>query len=73
MKGRPVVDPHKRYSPCRPSSDRMCIYCSYDMEGWSKLLEYDEVYQNATKRKREAESNYGFNESWDELRDQVSP
>lgn len=51
----------------------MCIYCSYDMEGWSKLLEYDEVYQNATKRDRERRSNYGFNESWDDLRDQVSP
>ena len=51
----------------------MCIYCSYDMDGWGKLLEYDDTYQEAMRRDAAAESNYGFHESWDDLREQVSP
>lgn len=52
----------------------MCIYCSllYD-DGWSGLLEYDDVYQEAQAAERARESNYGFEESWDELREQVTP
>ncbi|MDS0298904.1 hypothetical protein NDI76_09115 [Halogeometricum sp. S1BR25-6] len=52
----------------------MCIYCTlmYD-EGWGGLLEYDDVYQEAQAAERARESNYGFDESWDELREQVTP
>lgn len=51
----------------------MCIYCSYNMDGWGKLLEYDDTYQEIVRQDREAASNYGFHESWDDLREQVSP
>ena len=49
----------------------MCRYCSYSYhDGWTQLLSYDEVYQTVIQS--ESESTYGFHESWDELRDEVS-
>lgn len=49
----------------------MCQYCSYSYhDGWTQLLSYDEVYQTVIQS--ESESTYGFHESWDELRDEVS-
>jgi hypothetical protein len=50
----------------------MCLYCTMN-EGWSRLLEYDDVYQSAQTAAAERESNYGFEEEWDELREQVTP
>ena len=50
----------------------MCQYCTARTEGWTALLDYDEVYQS-TRRNAGTESTYGFHESWDELRDQVAP
>lgn len=50
----------------------MCIYCTSRETGWDRLLAYDDVYQEATRRD-ESQSEYGFHESWDELRDQLSP
>ncbi|WP_254280371.1 hypothetical protein [Haloarcula marina] len=48
----------------------MCQYCSYRFqEGWSRLLEYDEVYQTAVSGK--SDSTYGFHESWDDLKEDV--
>lgn len=48
----------------------MCQYCSYrHHDGWTRLLDYDDVYQNTADR--ESGSTYGFHESWDELREQV--
>ena len=48
----------------------MCQYCSYRYhDGWTRLLQYDDVYQSATGG--ESESTYGFHEPWDELREQV--
>jgi hypothetical protein len=41
-------------------------------DGWTTLLEYDDVYQ-ATSRNATSDANYGFHESWDELRDQIAP
>lgn len=50
----------------------MCQYCSYTMhDGWTTLLDYDDTYRKVVVGASE-ESNYGFHESWDELRDQVS-
>jgi hypothetical protein len=47
----------------------MCKYCAYNAhEGWDQLLQYDATYQASRKR---AES-YGFHESWDDLRGQLS-
>lgn len=54
-------------------STPMCIYCSYDMEGWGKLLDYDDTYQEIVRDDETTDSNYGFHESWDDLREQVSP
>ncbi|EMA49084.1 hypothetical protein C448_02044 [Halococcus morrhuae DSM 1307] len=51
----------------------MCIYCSYDMEGWGKLLDYDDTYQEVVRDDETTDANYGFHESWDDLREQVSP
>lgn len=46
----------------------MCQYCSAAFhDGWSKLLEYDDVYQSAMRS--ETESTHGFHESWDDLRE----
>lgn len=47
----------------------MCLYCNMGM-GWERLLDYDEVYQNAMRG--ETASSYGFHESYDELRDQLA-
>ncbi|WP_198560251.1 hypothetical protein [Haloarcula sp. Atlit-7R] len=48
----------------------MCQYCSYRFhDGWTQLLSYDDVYQDAMGG--DSESTYGFHESWDELRDEV--
>lgn len=48
----------------------MCQYCNYGFaDGWTKLIEYDEVYQQAMAATTEAE--YGFHESWDELSEEV--
>ena len=45
----------------------MCQYCVYSFsEGWTALLQYDDVYQNAIGG--QSESTHGFHESWDELR-----
>jgi len=41
-------------------------------DGWTTLLEYDDVYQ-ATSQNATSDANYGFHESWDELRDQIAP
>ncbi len=47
----------------------MCKYCGYsNHEGWDQLLQYDDAYQNSRKQERE---NYGFHESWDDLRGQL--
>ena len=51
----------------------MCLYCMMHDGGWSTLLEYDDVYQTAQAAAIERESDYGFGESWDELREQVTP
>jgi len=50
----------------------MCQYCTFMTDGWTTLLEYDDVYQ-ATSRNATSDANYGFHESWDELRDQIAP
>ena len=48
----------------------MCQYCSYRYhDGWTALLEYDDVYQYAVVG--ESQSTYGFHESWDDLREEV--
>jgi hypothetical protein len=44
----------------------MCKYCGYNShEGWDRLLQYDSTYQDARR-----DPNYGFHESWDDLREQ---
>jgi hypothetical protein len=46
----------------------MCIYCSYAyQDGWSRLLEYDDVYQGAFPDQARAQSTHGFHDSWDDL------
>ena len=48
----------------------MCQYCTYSLhDGWTTLLEYDDVYREAVAGERE--STYGFHESWEELREEV--
>ncbi|MFT4923064.1 MAG: hypothetical protein ACI8XM_002286 [Haloarculaceae archaeon] len=48
----------------------MCQYCTLlERDGWSALLEYDDVYQEAVAG--DTESTFGFHESWDELREEV--
>jgi hypothetical protein len=48
----------------------MCQYCNYAFtDGWEKLVEYDDVYQEAMAA--EAEATYGFHEDWDELSEEV--
>lgn len=49
----------------------MCIYCTYRESGWQQLLEYDDVYQEAMTSET-TQSEYGFHDSWDDLRDQLS-
>lgn len=51
----------------------MCIYCSIRESGWNQLLEYDDVYQEALADAAAERSNYGFDESWDDLKEQVTP
>lgn len=47
----------------------MCKYCGYGShDDWDQLLQYDSTYQNA----RESEPDYGFQESWDDLREQLA-
>jgi len=48
----------------------MCLYCTIN-EGWSALLQYDDVYQEAMGGT--SESTYGFHESYDDIREQVDP
>lgn len=48
----------------------MCMYCSFREDGWTALLQYDEVYQSAVGA--ETESTYGFHESWDEMREDLA-
>lgn len=51
----------------------MCIYCNYTMDdGWTQLVEYDDTYQNAMRADAQRQSNYGFHEEWDDLREQVA-
>lgn len=61
--------------PLRRQSTRvpMCIYCSIRESGWEQLLEYDDVYQDALAAAEAERSNYGFDESWDDLKEQVTP
>ncbi|XVH31332.1 hypothetical protein ACNS7O_13190 [Haloferacaceae archaeon DSL9] len=49
----------------------MCQYCTYVEDGWSKLLEYDTVYQTAIAGLRDT-GTHGFQESWDELREDLA-
>jgi hypothetical protein len=51
----------------------VCIYCTVREDGWTALLEYDDTYQAAMADLRARETNYGFYEEWDELREQVTP
>lgn len=57
----------------RPNSTvKMCIYCSYKYrEGWSKLLEYDDIYQEALPDRTTPQSTHGFHDSWDELSEEL--
>ncbi|WP_162833867.1 hypothetical protein [Haladaptatus cibarius] len=48
----------------------MCQYCTAREDGWTKLLTYDDVYQRAVGSRGDDE--YGFHESWDDLRDQLA-
>jgi hypothetical protein len=46
----------------------MCKYCTAAFsEGWSQLLEYDDVYQSAVST--DSASTHGFHEEWDDLRE----
>ncbi len=60
-----------------PSTDvvrYMCQYCSYSLhDGWTRLLEYDDVYQDALPDRTTDRSTHGFHESWDELSEQLEP
>ena len=59
---------------CEPSLlARMCMYCTFREDGWTALLDYDDVYQEAIAAPRAKETNYGFYEEWDDLREQVTP
>ncbi|AHG01448.1 hypothetical protein HALLA_03405 (plasmid) [Halostagnicola larsenii XH-48] len=50
----------------------MCQYCSYvGHDGWTRLLEYDDVYQDALTDRTADRSTHGFHESWDELREDL--
>lgn len=51
----------------------MCKYCNYTMtDGWTDLLEHDDVYQTAMADLQAERSNYGFSEEFDELRDDLT-
>ncbi|MFC7098784.1 hypothetical protein [Halobaculum marinum] len=48
----------------------MCQYCSYSFhDGWTTLLQYDDVYREAMGG--ESTATYGFHEEWDDLREEV--
>ncbi len=48
----------------------MCQYCNYSFhDGWTQLLEYDDVYQSVVGEG--SNSTYGFHDSWDDLREEV--
>jgi hypothetical protein len=48
----------------------MCKYCAYNFhDGWTQLLQYDDVYQDAVAP--ETGSNYGFHDSYQDLREQI--
>lgn len=50
----------------------MCQYCSYvGHDGWTRLLEYDDVYQNALPDRTADQSTHGFHESWEELSEEL--
>lgn len=49
----------------------MCLYCNMGT-GWGQLREYDDVYQEAMRQQVERQSNYGFYEEWDDLREEVA-
>jgi hypothetical protein len=55
------------------TANAMCQYCTYRNDGWATLLKYDDTYQKLMNRDTDEMSNYGFHESWDELRDQIAP
>ncbi|SFS92913.1 hypothetical protein SAMN04488556_3453 [Halostagnicola kamekurae] len=75
---RPIGRPDRREGPdgktgIGPSDvpEGMCQYCSYARhDGWTRLLEYDDVYQNAFADRTD-QSTHGFHESWDDLRDEL--
>jgi hypothetical protein len=51
----------------------MCKYCNYTMDdGWTQLIDYDDTYQAAMREEAQRQSNYGFYEEWDDLREQVA-
>lgn len=50
----------------------MCIYCTTRESGWGQLIEYDDVYQKVLADAEAEQSNYGFDESWDDLKEQVT-
>jgi len=48
----------------------MCKYCAYSYhDGWTQLLAYDDTYTSVVGDGSDAE--YGFHESWDDLREEV--
>jgi len=50
----------------------MCKYCNWAFhDGWGQLLEYDEVYQEAFASAAGTESTHGFQDSWDDLKDEL--
>ncbi|MGM0605633.1 MAG: hypothetical protein ACQETB_08170 [Halobacteriota archaeon] len=52
----------------------MCQYCNYLLgDGWTTLLEYDDVYQSARREERSRRSNHGFAESFEELQADLEP
>lgn len=49
----------------------MCQYCNYSFhDGWTQLLEYDDIYQNALPEPT-SQSTHGFHESWEDLSDEL--
>ncbi len=47
----------------------MCQYCSFNFhDGWTALLEYDDVYQTAIGS---SDATHGFHEPWSDLREEV--
>lgn len=51
----------------------MCKYCNYAMtDGWTELLAHDDVYQTAMAELQAEQSNYGFSEEFDELREDLA-